>query len=426
MSKLFLSSGSDITSDISRYFLENDPETWEIMRLVPTLLKKYLVSDLDKDMDILRASYGQAVSNYEAKTQPKSTLLESEMDSIVYSAPVRRLLLHEILNIQVEVRAMESVESLLGKRDRTTRDESGGSKRPSTTKDPTTMATSDIISHLARSTNIEKNIKDEKFSMLDLTNTTELDSRSQTLAEELKRRLKCKLESACTRSEREWLLRFGSSKTQRDVDKVLQQMFALEVYTSTISYIRTAINCLSNLWRSGVLSEHNNEGWLQANLYSQIFDSVFMEQTLWITKRSETLSMTLKTAREGGIDVADRRIDFILMAKDDTIDLLTAEDKAKDSKKVATDLEKTSNIQQLTLYLWRQRLGSQRTELISELEAMACQWTATKLRIYGTRLIGSVFVHYKKAEFKVPMSMKCGEASLALLTVLSLKVYLKT
>ncbi|KAG0202276.1 hypothetical protein BGX28_005161 [Mortierella sp. GBA30] len=424
MPRTLATSHAELKKDIERYFSETHTDEWEIMRLVPQLLKKYTLTEITADQALLRKVYEEALKAHSSRQKQKCPMTTKELDALVLSNPVRKLFLKVYNGCLAEERALEAVGEKLQKKPRlehTAEDDQENNEGERTSnveqRDPKAMTMEELLENVADDRS-EHGIKGEDFWILDTTGT---EAGQNPIYRCIKSRLGSKLQMASTERERKWLVEFARCKTQKDIDKLLASMFQVSHYTATESYIRTAINCLSNLWKSGVLNDDNNEGWLQANLYSQVFDAVFIEQSHIITKRSETIYMTLKTARGCGVDVQDRKIDFILKSKDDDVDLLSVEDKPKETKKVAADREKTSLIQQLTLYLWRKKLGRDMSVMVAELEAITCQWTGSKLEILGTRLLSDTFVYYEKAEVRIPTVMKCAQAALALLTIISLK-----
>lgn len=447
--RIFSESRVSLKNDIAQYLKATKRERWEIMRLVPSLLEQYEITDLTTDLQILREVYGEALGEHATRLKCSEPLeTEEYLDRLIMSVPVRKLFLRAWNESLADERSLQQIAESLAKRpkastteenhapgtDRPREPGTAGSKSSTTTKPPArtrntsqsepipeTLTTLELVDELAKNSPT-LTFKDESFKILDLSSFKNAKGPLAAMIRELRMRLKTRLELASTIQERQWLLRFSNCKSQNDIDELLKGQFACVPYTSTLSYIRTAINCLSVLWQSRTLEDSNNEGWFQSNLYSQIFDAVFMKQSQWMTKRSETLSMTLKTARLSGIDVADRKIDFILKSKDDDVDIMAVEDKPRPSKKVDQDLEKTSLIQQVTLLLWRDRIGAKRVDLMAELEAITCQWTGSVLEIFGTRLIGSTFVYYRRARIQVPTHRRCAQAALVLLTIISLKV----
>ncbi|KAF9213793.1 hypothetical protein BGZ59_004831 [Podila verticillata] len=446
--RIFSESRASLKRDIAQYLKATKRERWEIMRLVPSLLEQYEITDLTTDLQILREVYGEALGEHATRLNCSEPLATEEyLDRLIMSVPVRKLFLRAWNESLADERSLQQIAESLAKRPRANTTEENhvpgadrqgepdvaGSKPPTATKPPArnrgtsrsesvpeTLTTLELVDLLAKNSPT-LTFKDESFKILDLSSFKNAKGTLAAMTRELRMRLKTRLELASTIQERQWLLKFSKCKNQKDIDELLKDLFACESCTPTISYIRTAINCLSVLWQSRTLEDSNNEGWFQSNLYSQIFDAVFMQQSHWMTKRSETLSMTLRTARLSGIDVADRKIDFILKSKDDDVDIMAVEDKPKPSKKVDQDLEKTSLIQQITLLLWRDRIGAKRVDLMAELEAITCQWTGPVLEIFGTRLVGSTFIYYRRARIQVPTHRRCAQAALVLLTIISLK-----
>lgn len=112
----------------------------------------------------------------------------------------------------------------------------------------------------------------------------------------------------------EWraLLDFAKCKSGDDVDDLLAEMFAKRNITGNLAYIRSAIDGLQALWKSNRLRSSNDEGWFRQNVYSYIWDRLFLHNDIFYTKRAECLSAVIKELQESE-EVAQQRLDFILL-----------------------------------------------------------------------------------------------------------------
>ncbi|KAF9156928.1 hypothetical protein DFQ26_009169 [Actinomortierella ambigua] len=255
--------------------------------------------------------------------------------------------------------------------------------------------------------------------VVDITNVHSNDP-CKKISRDLFRLLGLKLQLAATAEEMKILNEISRCSTIEEAEKLIPKMYK-RGSTSMEKYIRSALACLCNVWETQQACDgHNNETWWQSTLYSQVFDLCF-QLNGWVTKRSEVLSTTLKSARSVGIDVPNHRVDFLITPKGENIDALTSEDKPEASAKVDKDHAKGMLIQEAALWLWRDRIGPKNKELIAELEALGCQWVGNELVVTGTRLLGETFLHYTKARVKFPLRAMGASAALGLLVVMSLE-----
>lgn len=118
------------------------------------------------------------------------------------------------------------------------------------------------------------------------------------------------------------------------------------------------------------------------------------EETFYV-KRAECYSAVIRKLKENNEDVAQQRVDFILCSNHDGTYYLTLEEKPTDQE-ASNDFNKGKRMQQHMLKLWTNWLGSKL--LVSELEAVTCQWQERKLVIFGTHILPSgQFIVYRKA-----------------------------
>ncbi|KAF9163654.1 hypothetical protein BGX20_001252 [Mortierella sp. AD010] len=342
------------------------------------------------------------------------------LDKILLSMPVRSCFVKAQCKQSVRAHILEDIQEELATPRKKTKD--GNPTKEAESKAARDLTIAELLDELSGPRPTMTKIADETFRVIDISDFRIHDSkRYRMCGEALHEKMQFTLNLACTATERQALLKLASCKDIEAVEELLGNLYATKTPSASDRYLRTAINCFSNLWSVGDAHNANNECWWQANLYSQVFDRCFLRAKDYLTKRSEILSMTLKTAKLEGFKVPSHRVDFVVSCKDYDMDLLTSEDKPTSSSKVNKDTDKGLLIQQTTLGLWRKKIGAQRKELLSELEAITCQWIGNELVVRGTRLLGSTFVHYKKAVVRFPTTLRCASAALALSVVMSLE-----
>ncbi|KAF9112812.1 hypothetical protein BGX27_002740 [Mortierella sp. AM989] len=172
----------------------------------------------------------------------------------------------------------------------------------------------------------QNNIRKNKiFRIIDISNITEQDTiRAQECYHQIKPCMYPTRKRATPKTTKVFSV--------EELEEFEKDLFRPGASTSD-RYIRSAVNCLSNLWQT-----------------TQGLDK------RWHTKRSEVLSSTLKTAQNEGIDVPNYRVDFVVSLKDEEIDTMISEDKPKQNGKVSEDTMKTQLVQETALYLWRKEL----------------------------------------------------------------------
>ncbi|GAA5800663.1 hypothetical protein HPULCUR_006099 [Helicostylum pulchrum] len=206
---------------------------------------------------------------------------------------------------------------------------------------------------------------------------------------------KFNLTAAITLEERRILIDLNLCCTGEDEEKLLNSLFKKSNLSENIKYLRTAINGLFDIWQSKRLNDSNDEGWLRSNLYSFIWDRAFLFDDTFYVKRAECYSAVIRKLKENNEEVAQQRVDFILRSNHDGTDYLTLKEKPTDQE-ASNDFNKGKRMQRHMLKLWSNWLGSR--ALVSELEAVSCQWQERKLTVFGTRMLPSGrFIVYRKA-----------------------------
>lgn len=205
-----------------------------------------------------------------------------------------------------------------------------------------------------------------------------------------------------------------------DEEKFLSSLFKTSNVSENIKYIRTAINGLFDVWRSERLTKTNDEGWLRSNLYSFLWDRAFLFDNTFYVKRAECYSAVIKKLKENNKNLAQQRVDFMLRSNHDESDYLTLEEKPTDDV-AKYDYKKGKQMQRNMLTLWSKWLNS--NVLVSELEAVTCQWEQRKLTVFGTRMLPSgKFIAYKKCTAHISSLSGCYATAARLLqVVLSVK-----
>jgi hypothetical protein len=150
--------------------------------------------------------------------------------------------------------------------------------------------------------------------------------------------------------ERRILLDLALCRNSDDEGELLSSIFKTSDVSENIKYLRTAINGLFDIWRSGRLNHNNDEGWLRSNLYSFIWDRAFLFDQTFYVKIAECYSAVIKKLKENNEDIVQQRVDFILRSNHDGSDYLTLEEKPTDSE-AKYDYKKDKEMQQRMLTL---------------------------------------------------------------------------
>ncbi|KAF9301652.1 hypothetical protein BGZ74_006459 [Mortierella antarctica] len=417
--RALLASEGAIKLHIRNYLSTTKHEEWEITNVLKDLFNLYYVSeDASKDHLMFCEWFSSVFYQYTDENDEASCLL-SVLDELLMANPVRSCFFVEAGKTSLKTHLPEDVvEDLRGgyKRAKTDKAASSAASRSSTLQP---HSISYMLNELHRDNPMYVTLDRTKRRVVGISSVLPHDPH-KTTTNQLSRLLGLKLQLAARAEELEVLHKISKSKTIQEVEDIIPTLYKRQA-TPMEKYIRSALACLCNVWETRQACEgHNNETWWQSTLYSQVFDLCFQTNG-WITKRSEVLSTTLKSARSVGIDVPNHRVDFVVTPKGDTIDALTSEDKAEASAKVEKDLAKGRLIQEATLWLWRDLIGAKNKDLLAELEALGCQWVGNELVVTGTRLLGETFLHYNKAKIKFPLQAKGASTALGLLVVMSLE-----
>lgn len=259
----------------------------------------------------------------------------------------------------------------------------------------------------------------EKFGNnghLDLI-TTKIPRRFERHFLQIKRDLMLPLQYIATIEERDMLLSISKCEEMTQVEDLVANFYSKKDLSSNGKYIRSCLAAAQYLWESSqLLKRDHNEDWYRLHLYSNVFDKAFMNDTEFESKRSECYSNITKLFE----DEQNQRVDFIFRNLNDKSDYTTAEEKPG-RKGVKKDMKKGKALQSLMLKDWSQKIGSDK--LISQFEAITCQWEGTKLTIFATRQLSKkTSLVYKKGTFSMPKSVShMAEFSRLILAVLSLR-----
>ncbi|ORX57621.1 hypothetical protein DM01DRAFT_1362249 [Hesseltinella vesiculosa] len=249
--------------------------------------------------------------------------------------------------------------------------------------------------------------------MLDFSKSR-LPKRFKHYIDRINKTFKIDLDIIVTREERRVLVEFAKCRTQEDIELLLSGMFNGNQVSSGIRYLRMAISGLNDLWETGDLDQA--EGWMRENVYTLLFDRLFLLNKHFKTMRGECYSAVIKELH----DMDPKRVDFILRSVNDKSDYTSTEEKAS-NKSTTIDIQKGRVLQRGMLDTWQKRLLHSST-LASELEAITCQWRGREMLVFGTKLIDDgKFLAYKKASLLIPSDIHhCATASRALMVLLSI------
>lgn len=259
----------------------------------------------------------------------------------------------------------------------------------------------------------------EKFGNnghLDLI-TTKFPKRFERHLTQIKRDLMLPLQLMATTEERDILLDISKCENMTNVEDVLATLYARKDLSNSGGYLRFCLAASQALWESNqLLKSSHGEDWYRLHVYSNVFDKAFMNDTEFESKRSECYSNITKLFE----NEQNQRVDFIFRNLNDESDYISAEEKPG-RKGVTKDLRKGKALQGLMLKDWSRRIGS--NKLISQFEAITCQWEGTRLLVFATRQLSeNTTLVYKKGHFSMPKTVShMAEFSKLLLAVLSLR-----
>lgn len=244
-----------------------------------------------------------------------------------------------------------------------------------------------------------------------------ISKRYQPFVSGLKRELDLDLQPLATSKEREMLISISKCKNKDDIDDLLEKFYKDRNMDCMCKYIRLAFANATELWASRQLSNINhNESWFRTNVYSFIWDKIFLSDDKFISKRADCYSNTTKQFN----NIDNQRVDFILRNINDNNDYVSAEEKPG-RKGVKSDLQKGKILQIAMLQLWNHKIRS--TKIMEQMEAITCQWEGLKLTIYATKYISSKrLITYIKGSFTMPKDeTHCASFAVLLVAMLSLK-----
>jgi hypothetical protein len=175
--------------------------------------------------------------------------------------------------------------------------------------------------------------------------------------------------------ERKLLVAIANCKSKKDIDDLLGELYSDKNMDPMCRCIRSALATAAELWSSPkLLKSDHNESWFRTHVYSAVWDTAFIYDDKFTTKRSDCYS----NIAEEFNDVKDQRVDFIFRNVNDDLDYTSAEEKPG-RKGVKVDIEKGRLLQIAMLRKWTAHLGSD--NIMNQLEAITCQWEGLKLTV---------------------------------------------
>lgn len=392
---------SELTTIITNYLATNAVASWKIYDAANLLIKSGL--EIIDTKDTFRA-YVAEVQNY--FNINKDSLHADEVTKI-----------NSISNSHDLLAKSDTLKGIF-RRTKGKQRESGGSAEE--TKEPTRkeklkdLTSLQKMDQIAMEDDSDKKVFDTK---------TKISKFYRPFMKQIKDDLNIKLKASITLQEQEMLLKISQCTCLADF-VALKKDFVLNDYDAgECKYIKKAVVDATYLWESKQL-EHTDhlEDWYRINLYTFIWDSLYLKEDEFNSKRSECHSNITKylnnTAKE---KVQNQNIDFILRSKNDQLDFLTVEEK-KDLSGVKADVEKGKLMQAYVLDVWKHKLGN-KLPLLRELESISCQWKANEITIYGSKLLPSgKYLQYIKGQYKFPNVPSHGsEFAKLLMYMISLK-----
>lgn len=412
MTRLLSESQRDIQEAIKSYLCITPPADWNTVQLLEDILKLYAITDVENDLDTFKTCYIAALQSYQQSSiQEKAIAATERLEAVpcILQAPViKKLFLQQYQESVRETGVIAATTSLL------------------------VSATSAVSSNVQNNAQESKPFEDmdpeakaaflvDKLGdhgFLDLA-VSRVPYRFRDGLKDIRSHFSIPLQPMVTLEERRALLDFAGCTSDDDVDNLLQEMFTRRNTTSNIQYIRSAIDGLQSLWKSNRLRSKNDEGWYRQNVYSYMWDRLFLHNDTFYTKRAECLSAVIKEL-QGNEQVAQQRSDFILRNLNDGSDYMSSEEKPG-HQDIHCDIQKAKRLRNHMLQLWRNKLGS--IALAKQLEAITCQWQGLCLTIYGTRIVDENHsLSYIKKRVTIPSENgHFAAAANVLLTMLSLK-----
>ncbi|KAG2217506.1 hypothetical protein INT45_001793 [Circinella minor] len=409
-SQLLLENELAVMQLMKDYLSNNNESTWNTATLVKVVLDQYSITAVVDDISLFFKLYNNVLQQFaedstntskQIVAQRRIMYLERIQETPVIKDLFQAQFLKDIRQSGATVAATQLVQqgaSILE------------NNNISTTKVDRAMTVEETVVLLID--------KYGENGVLDLTKT-KLPNRYQKVLPAIKKHYRMGLTATATLEERRVLKAFAACKSSSDIEELLGKLYTGSSVNNNLRYLRTAISSLNDLWLSKELLD-KNEGWMRQNLYSTIFDRLFLFHPHFITKRSECYSAVVEELRVDDESVARQRVDFILRSSNDGSDYCSAEEKAE-GKSDAKDYRKGKVLQRGMIDLWAKRLLRSH-KLAGMLEAITCQWNNRRLHIYATRLITpNRYLVYQKTNLTIPSDQyHCATASHSILILLSL------
>ncbi|KAG2221674.1 hypothetical protein INT45_002712 [Circinella minor] len=204
-------------------------------------------------------------------------------------------------------------------------------------------------------------------------------SRFQKTIPKLQKSLGVPFESAIKKEEREILLNISKADSIDDIEIIIK-----DIPLVGGSGIQKIV-----IWQSGLLKNAiHNKGWYQINLYSELFDAVFLTNNIHQTKRTECYAAAikyLKKMKKFDQMEKDVKVDLLLFNKEYG-DLFACEDKPADTpeKDVIDDIQKGQKLAEKKL-LHVQPLLPYPT-MMQPIEVLSVQFYGLELIVYGSKM----------------------------------------
>ncbi|KAI8138754.1 hypothetical protein BJV82DRAFT_629506 [Fennellomyces sp. T-0311] len=439
--RLLFESAENVKTAIHDFLTITEARDWDTVHLIESLLKQYAVSRIDVDIEIVKAAYEEVLEGFTKRADLPAKATEARRRIIaikqIMDNPIVRKLFSKQLCESTEAEAVQNATcnmlSQAGKHvaQKQQEREAGSSKQqkpskyslrsnPAQSKPAVATPQETPLKELGPEDAMQRMLKSKvcRNGVIDFTKS--ITARFRPALPKITKHYKFLLEAAVTLEERRVLMNLSRCKTLGDEEQLIQSLFSNSSQSENVKYLRTAINCLFDIWRSKRLEARNDEGWLRSNVYSNIWDRAFLFDDYFYVKRAECYSAVIKKLKEQDPTITQQRVDFILRSNQNGTDFLMLEEKPRDSN-VLYDLEKGKQMQRHMLQLWSNWLGSKL--LVSQLEALTCQFEERKLTVFATRMLPSgEFLVYTKATALIPTSAShYAAAARVLLVILSIK-----
>ncbi|KAI8147716.1 hypothetical protein BJV82DRAFT_574914 [Fennellomyces sp. T-0311] len=233
-----------------------------------------------------------------------------------------------------------------------------------------------------------------------------------------------KFDFKTTPAQADVLTRIYRCTSMEELESIRAELFAMQDSNGGIDYLRSAINQVIRLWRSNKLLLHQNEDWWRVNVYSQLFDSVYLDTAEYNCRRSELLPQVMRELNLVNKEIVKHKSDLIVSGVSNGDDVLIGEDKTTmtSAKAMKEALEKNTIVRVQTLDAIQKKLPD--PTLINYFDAISVLWVGNELLITTTKRINGIDIHFESG--RASFSLTSGnfeELARMLMMIISLKDY---